>query len=84
MFGLGKKQGQHSTMSTGAPAPSDRNSLTTGPNGSIVLHDHQLVETLQHFNRMNIPERRPHAKGAGAFGVKPEVGCVEAHGVRVG
>ena len=57
-----------STTQAGIPAVSDRNSLTTGPNGSIVLHDHQLVETLQHFNRMNIPERRPHAKGAGAFG----------------
>ena len=61
----------HSTGSTtqaGIPAVSDRNSLTVGPNGPIVLHDHHLVETLAHFNRMNVPERRPHAKGAGAFG----------------
>ncbi|NUL48145.1 catalase [Cellulosimicrobium funkei] len=61
----------HSTGSTtqaGIPAVSDRNSLTVGANGPIVLHDHHLVETLQHFNRMNVPERRPHAKGAGAFG----------------
>ena len=58
-----------STTQAGIPAVSDRNSLTVGANGPIVLHDHHLVETLQHFNRMNVPERRPHAKGAGAFGV---------------
>ena len=61
----------HSTGSTtqaGIPAVSDRNSLTVGPDGPVVLHDHHLVETLAHFNRMNVPERRPHAKGAGAFG----------------
>ncbi len=61
----------HSTGSTtqaGIPAVSDRNSLTIGPNGPILLHDHHLVETLAHFNRMNVPERRPHAKGSGAFG----------------
>ncbi len=58
-----------STTQAGIPAVSDRNSLTVSPDGPIVLHDHHLVETLQHFNRMNVPERRPHAKGAGAFGV---------------
>ncbi|GAA1666132.1 catalase [Citricoccus zhacaiensis] len=60
--------GTGSTTQAGIPAVSDRNSLTVGANGPIVLHDHHLVETLQHFNRMNVPERRPHAKGAGAFG----------------
>ena len=61
----------HSTGSTtqaGIPAVSDRNSLSVGRDGPVVLHDSHLVETLQHFNRMNIPERRPHAKGSGAFG----------------
>ncbi|MFC7403145.1 catalase [Citricoccus sp. GCM10030269] len=61
--------GTGSTTQAGIPAVSDRNSLTVGNNGPIVLHDSHLVETLQHFNRMNVPERRPHAKGAGAFGV---------------
>ncbi|MFB9074952.1 catalase [Citricoccus parietis] len=60
--------GTGSTTQAGIPAVSDRNSLTVGANGPIVLHDHHLVETLAHFNRMNVPERRPHAKGAGAFG----------------
>ncbi|WP_420175422.1 catalase [Luteococcus sp. OSA5] len=58
-----------STRSNGAPAVSDRNSLSVGPNGPLLLHDVHLVETLAHFNRTNVPERRPHAKGSGAFGV---------------
>ncbi|MDR8018786.1 catalase [Nesterenkonia aerolata] len=57
-----------STTQAGIPAVSDRNSLSVGPDGPLLLHDHHLVETLAHFNRMNVPERRPHAKGAGAFG----------------
>ncbi|MCB4208355.1 catalase [Arthrobacter sp. UM1] len=57
-----------STTEFGAPAGSDRNSLSVGPNGLIPLHDVHLVESLAHFNRMNVPERRPHAKGSGAFG----------------
>src|SRR5690625_7960039 len=57
-----------STTQAGIPAVSDRNSLTVGPDGRIVLHDHHLLETMQHFNRMNVPVRRPHAKGSGAFG----------------
>ncbi len=57
-----------STMSNGAPAVSDRNSLSVGTDGPLLLHDVHLVETLAHFNRTNVPERRPHAKGSGAFG----------------
>ena len=33
------------------------------------MHDVHLVETLAHFNRERVPERNPHAKGSGAFGV---------------
>src|SRR5690554_4349261 len=58
-----------STTGAGAPAPSDRNSLTIGPNGPIVLHDVHFLEQMAHFNREKVPERQPHAKGAGAFGV---------------
>ncbi|WP_370894611.1 catalase [Janibacter sp. GXQ6167] len=57
-----------STAVNGAPTESDRNSLSVGSNGPLLLHDHHLVDTLAHFNRENVPERRPHAKGAGAFG----------------
>ncbi|MFD1718090.1 catalase [Georgenia deserti] len=61
----------HSTGSTtvgGAPAPSDRNSLTAGPDGPIMLHDVHFVEQMAHFDRERVPERVVHAKGAGAFG----------------
>ncbi|KAB1662231.1 catalase [Pseudoclavibacter chungangensis] len=58
----------HSTGDFGAPTDSDRNSLSIGPNGPLLLHDVRLVETLAHFNRERVPERNPHAKGAGAFG----------------
>src|SRR5690554_916181 len=58
-----------STMTTGAPAPSDRSSLTIGPNGPVVLHDVHFLEQMAHFNREKVIERQPHAKGSGAFGV---------------
>jgi catalase len=33
-----------------------------------VLHDHYLVQKMQHFNRERVPERVVHAKGSGAHG----------------
>ncbi len=59
---------QGSTTQTGAPATSDRNSLTIGPDGPILLHDTHFIEQMAHFNRERIPERNVHAKGSGAFG----------------
>jgi catalase len=56
------------TRQNGAPAESNRNSLTVGPNGPITLNDVHLIETLAAFNRERVPERNPHAKGSGAFG----------------
>lgn len=56
------------TTEAGIPVESDEHSLTVGPNGPIVLHDHYLIEQMAHFNRERIPERQPHAKGSGAFG----------------
>ena len=58
-----------STTGAGAPAQSDRNSLSLGSNGPILLHDVHFLEQMAHFNREKVPERQPHAKGAGAFGV---------------
>src|SRR5690606_25950036 len=63
------QQNSGSTTGAGAPAPSDRNSLTIGPDGPIVLHDVHFLEQMAHFNREKVPERQPHAKGSGAFGV---------------
>ncbi|HET7305994.1 MAG TPA: catalase [Segeticoccus sp.] len=58
-----------STTGAGSPAPSDRNSLSVGSNGPILLHDVHFLEQMAHFNREKVPERQPHAKGSGAFGV---------------
>jgi len=58
-----------STTGAGVPAPSDRNSLTIGPDGPILLHDVHFLEQMAHFNREKTIERLPHAKGSGAFGV---------------
>ncbi|MEO8816236.1 MAG: catalase [Mycobacterium sp.] len=56
------------TTEAGSPAPSDDTSLTVGPDGPILLHDHYLIEQMAMFNRERTPERQPHAKGGGAFG----------------
>jgi catalase len=62
------KQPPTSTTDSGIPIPSDEYSLTVGPGGPTVLHDHFLVQKMQHFNRERVPERVVHAKGAGAHG----------------
>ncbi|HWU46106.1 MAG TPA: catalase, partial [Humibacter sp.] len=56
------------TTDSGIPAPSDEYSLTAGAGGITALHDHYLLQKIQHFNRERIPERVVHAKGSGAFG----------------
>ena len=56
------------TTDSGIPAPSDEYSLTSGPSGPTALHDHYLVQKIQHFNRERVPERVVHAKGGGAHG----------------
>ena len=56
------------TTDSGIPASSDEYSLTVGPSGPTVLHDHYVVQKMQHFNRERVPERVVHAKGTGAHG----------------
>ncbi|MFC6152200.1 catalase [Nocardioides yefusunii] len=56
------------TTNSGIPVSSNEHSLTVGPDGPIVLHDHYLLEQMATFNRERIPERQPHAKGGGAHG----------------
>ena len=57
-----------STRLNGAPVASENISITAGAQGPNVLNDIHLIEKLAHFNRQNVPERIPHAKGHGAFG----------------
>ncbi|MCR9165335.1 MAG: catalase [Nannocystaceae bacterium] len=56
------------TNEVGIPVSSDEHSLSVGPDGPIVLHDHYLMEQMAKFNREMIPDRQPHAKGGGAYG----------------
>jgi catalase len=59
----------YTTTNAGIPVESDDNSLTAGPVGPILLHDHYLIEKMAQFNRERVPERVVHAKGGGAYGV---------------
>ncbi|WP_166363367.1 catalase [Pseudomonas akapageensis] len=56
------------TTVNGAPVVDNFNIQTAGPRGPALLQDVWLLEKLAHFDREVIPERRMHAKGAGAFG----------------
>ena len=62
-------QPHRTTTDAGVPVASDEFSLTVGPDGPILLQDQYLIEQMANFNRERIPERQPHAKGSGAFGV---------------
>ena len=56
------------TTAAGAPVVDNQNTQTAGPRGPALLQDTWFLEKLAHFSREVIPERRMHAKGAGAFG----------------
>ncbi|MFB9260943.1 catalase [Dietzia aerolata] len=56
------------TTDGGVPVPDDEKSAQIGRQGPQPIHDFYLIEKLAHFNRENVPERIPHAKGSGAFG----------------
>lgn len=56
------------TTAAGAPVVDNQNTQTAGPRGPALLQDVWLLEKLAHFDREVIPERRMHAKGAGAHG----------------
>lgn len=66
--GIHKCPVTHLTTSSGAPVVDNQNSLTAGARGPLLAQDLWLNEKLADFARENIPERRMHAKGSGAFG----------------
>jgi catalase len=61
-------QSKPTTTDAGIPVESQELSLTVGPDGPLLLHDHYLIEQMAQWNRERTPERQPHAKGSGAFG----------------
>jgi catalase len=56
------------TTAFGAPVNDNQNIKTAGKRGPALLQDAWFLEKMAHFDREVIPERRMHAKGAGAFG----------------
>jgi catalase len=56
------------TTSFGAALSDNKNSLSAGSHGPLLLSDTVLVDKLAAFGRQRIPERVVHAKGAGAHG----------------
>src|SRR3979490_1821572 len=56
------------TTAFGAPVVDNQNIQTAGRRGPALLQDVWLLEKMAHFDREVIPERRMHAKGAGAHG----------------
>ncbi|MDR2673002.1 MAG: catalase [Coriobacteriales bacterium] len=56
------------TTAAGAPVPNNTDVMTAGKLGPVLLQDVWHLEKMAHFTRENIPERRMHAKGSGAFG----------------
>jgi catalase len=51
------------TTDAGIPVESDEHSLTIGPDGPILLHDHYLIEQMAAFNRERVQSvsRTPRA-----------------------
>ena len=56
------------TTAFGAPVDDNQNIKTAGKRGPALLENIWLIEKMAHFDREVIPERRMHAKGAGAYG----------------
>lgn len=56
------------TTGFGIPVGDDKNSLTAGNRGPVLMQDVHLLDKLSHFDHERIPERVVHAKGAGAGG----------------
>src|SRR5690625_3597864 len=63
-----KENKKRLTTAAGAPVANNKNSMTAGPKGPMLLQDVWFLEKMAHFDREVIPERRMHAKGSGAFG----------------
>src|SRR3979411_1896390 len=56
------------TTALAAPVEANHNTATAGERGPALLQNIWFLEKMAHFDREVIPERRMHAKGAGAHG----------------
>jgi len=56
------------TTSLGHPADDNRNSMTAGEYGPIIIQDFRFFDKIGKFDRERIQGRVVHAKGSGAHG----------------
>ena len=56
------------TTSTGTIINEPFATQRVGKHGPLLLQDNNFIDSIAHFDRENIPERKPHARGWGAFG----------------
>lgn len=61
-------RGKTQTTLLGCPIAHNKNSLTAGPHGPVMMQDTILMEKIQHFTREKIPARNVHALGQGCYG----------------
>ncbi len=71
------------TTDAGIPVDSDEHSLTVGPDGPLLLHDHYLIEQMANFNRERIPERQPRTRPR-SYSWPLELTDCEAHASMLG
>lgn len=57
------------TTTGGNKIGDNKNSITAGERGPLLVQDYQLIQKLAHQNRERVPERVVHAKGSAAYGV---------------
>ena len=51
---MSEQQPPPTTTDAGIPVESDEHSLTVGPDGPVLLHDHYLIEQMANFKRERI------------------------------
>jgi catalase len=62
------KYGQNLHNKQGVLVSDNKNSLSAGQRGPVILQDVHLIEKLVHFDHERMPERVMHAKRAGSNG----------------
>jgi catalase len=67
------------TMATGCPIAHNKNSLTAGPTGPVLMQDIVLQEKIGQFAREKIPARNVHALGFGAHGTFTVTNDISKH-----
>jgi len=66
------------TSDVGTPVGDDRNTLSVGPSGALLVQDTRAAEKLARFDRERTPERVVHARGTGAHGTFVSYGDLSA------